>query len=599
MNRTFARTSRFLPILVLLATGVQAHAAPPPPEQLLPASTTEFVSIADLTKLSAEWQQTQFAQLMNDAIMQPYLAELNDHTKGYNYLLDAIGVDFEKVKASAGGELGWAVVLVSPKEVAHVLTLDMNGKREGAGLMLGEIAQKLGKQGGRGVQRTLEGGMTAVVVDLPNKLQIIYGVKDTLLIITDHLPTLQGMMQRWNGSASNSLANVPAYRHVARKTQPQDGERVAIRFFFEPIARTEAAMIYFPEMKKAKGENLVQLLRAEGVDGIKGVGGAIAFQQNGTDLLIRCATHVPEPLRGAMRMVKLPNNVQTESSSWMPPDLSGYSTFGLDLVNAYDSFGTLFGRVTGESPQEFHRIMATLKNDKDGPQVDVRAEILQQLQERVTLINDATRPIGPKSERFLIAIPAKDAIAERVLTDAIRRCFESDRRFKPRTASGVTVWEYQVKSRAKKDGSTKAAKVASTCIAVARGHLFVSTHGSLLDQALAHQGPTFGQSADYQHMMKELTRLGMGPSSSRSMVRLEVGAEATYEMMRANRLDQADSVYAFILTKLLKDEAKGKMRADGGKLPTFSQASKFFSLAGAFTVSDPDGWTVVGTVLKK
>src|SRR5262245_10221327 len=121
-----------LPAMVLLACLGTVGAAPPSPEQLFPASTTEFVAIPDATRLAVDWQQTQIAQFLRDPLMRPFLEDLSKHTRNYNYLLDTIGVDFDLVKGAAGGELGWAVVLASENQVAHVLTLDMVGHNQGA-----------------------------------------------------------------------------------------------------------------------------------------------------------------------------------------------------------------------------------------------------------------------------------------------------------------------------------------------------------------------------------------------------------------------------------------------------------------------------------
>src|SRR5262245_30297368 len=165
MYRKYVRASRILPALLLLTFVGQAAATPPAPEQLLPAATTEFVAIPDVNRMTAAWQQTQFAQMLHDPALQPFLSDLFDRQKGFNYLLDTIGADFEVVKAATGGEIGWAVVLANPTEVAHVLTLDMTGKTPQAQALLNDMAKKLQASGGTFERRTLEGGMTSVVVN--------------------------------------------------------------------------------------------------------------------------------------------------------------------------------------------------------------------------------------------------------------------------------------------------------------------------------------------------------------------------------------------------------------------------------------------------
>jgi hypothetical protein len=587
----------FSGVLVLIST-VTAPAASPAPEQLFPATTTEFVAISDVNRMTAAWQITQFARLLHDPTMEAFLNDLYGQTKGFNFLLDTIGCDFEMVKAAAGGELGWGVVLVNPQEVAHVLTLDITGRTPQAQALLNEIAKQLHKKGAQWDRRMLDGGMQTIVARLPNQIQLVYGLKDSVLVISDHLPTVQGLLARWVGTATNSLANVPAYRAVRRKSQPLAGETEMIRFYFEPTNRMEALMIYFPDMKKVKGDNLVQVMRKEGVDGIKGVGGVIAFRTNNTDMLIRVSTFGPQPFQGAMRMARFPNVAPITPDSWVPADLSSYLTFGLDLVNAFDSFDTFFERVTDEPPGTFKAIMDSVRDDKDGPQVDIRRDIMERLQPRVTLVNDATLPAAPKCERYLVGIPAKSPEDEKVLAEAIRKCFETDRRFKAKNYQGITVWEYQARVKQRKSGKPTKVDVPGLCITVCRGHLFVATNFGLLERILNNQDQ-LAQSTDFQRMMRELTRLGMGPSSFRGFIRTDVAAQATYEMIQSNRVDQANSVYGWLLTKVLKDASSGKMLADGRKLPPYDRLTKYLSTAGGFGRDDGDGWTFVGVVLDK
>ena len=133
--------------LALLALCGTARAAVPSPEQLLPASTTEFVAISDLVRMEQSWAQTQIARLLADPAMKPFLDEVFPTTKGSNYLLETIGTSWDTVRNAAGGDLGWGVVLVNDKQVAHVLTLDMTGREAGSKALFNEIGLKLQSQG--------------------------------------------------------------------------------------------------------------------------------------------------------------------------------------------------------------------------------------------------------------------------------------------------------------------------------------------------------------------------------------------------------------------------------------------------------------------
>lgn len=589
-------TWKWLPVLLLLGALTRAEAAPPTPEELLPANTTGFVSIANLTKLEQGWKETQLAKLLADPNFKPFMDEVVAKTKGSNYLLDTIGVSWDTFKNAGGGQLGWGLVLASPTEVAHVLTLDMNGRSQSArDAFFIELGKQLQGQCAQLSQRQQD-GMNMIVAELPNNRQIIYGIKAGVMVCTDHWGTLQGILARWTGAANNSLVSQQPFQMVQQRTRPHPGETAQIHWYFVPLLRAEAEMIFKPELKKVKGDNLVQVLRKEGVDAIRGVGGSVALASNGTDMLVRMSAFAPQPYVNAMRMAKLPNETLDRPEPWVPADVSTWATISLDLLNAFDTFDTVFERLADEPAGTFKEIIKSLKDDPDGPRVDVRREIFEQVTNRITFINDALVPVSPKGERFLFAVPAKSSLAATILAEGIRKCFENDRRFKTKRVNGALVWEYH--PRPKKG---QPVTLPTTAITVANGTLFISTHGDLLEKVLTQGNkPGLAAAPDFQRFMSEMVRLGMGPSSHRFFARVEDGARTTYEMMRAGRLAEVESAYAHILLAFVKLDADGKrLRIDGSKLPPYEKVAPYLDLIGSYSFTHDDGWSLVGVGLKR
>src|SRR5262249_55258874 len=145
------------------------------------------------------------------------------------------------IKAACSGDLAWAVVLANPNKVSHVLTMDMTGRDQGWKALHQEMFNNLQKQGGQYQDQKI-GEKTCRIFTLPNNIQIAYGVKDDLLIVVDHIPTLQDMLLRWAGNINGSLANSLAYRRVSDKTRAMEREEKLIRWYFEPILRMEAQL---------------------------------------------------------------------------------------------------------------------------------------------------------------------------------------------------------------------------------------------------------------------------------------------------------------------------------------------------------------------
>jgi hypothetical protein len=577
-----------------------AKAAPPAPEQIFPANSVQFCAISDPARMTDAWLQTFLGQLINHPEMKPFMTELAANMRNVNFLLDTIGLEFDTLKAAAGGDIGWGQILDENKHISSALTVDVSGRDAAATVLYTELYKKLTKQGGQYSERVLPGGKV-LVVNLPNGTEIVYGLKDNILMISDYLPTVQGMLQRFNGPVPSSLMNVPAFKYVRNKTQSQEGETKFVRWFFDSMGRFEVKKIWYPPVGKKPAP--VDIMRAEGLDAFKGTGGAIGFMTNKTDILIRIAAYAPPPYRNSMRMIRLPNESPIAAEPWAPLNCSTYGSVCMDFLNAYDSFDTLFERLVDEEPGTFQKIMKDMKEDADGPKVDIRNEIMAQLGNRLIVANVSLDPDQERPERFLYAIPVKEASGEKILANGIRKMLEPDRRVTKREFQGSVIWHYEprVPKRKTASGQPRKTILPPMDVTVAQGFLFITTMPQLLDQVLARSNQkSLNDSAEYLRVMSELARLNPGPNNSRFFLKLDTGARSTYEMMRTNTLREGVSIYTTIILQLMKKDESGKaLRADGSKLPPFSHAYPMLGNMGISFSSHEDGWSGVLIGLKK
>jgi hypothetical protein len=599
MSRKLLYGIQVLAVVAAIGSLQQAHAAPPKPEQLMPANTSEFVAVSDLSRLEQGWKQTQYAQMIADASLQPFISSLVPQVKSSNHLVSTIGISWNAVLASCSGDLGWGLVPISGKQVAHVLTLDLANRGEQAKVLFAEIEKALRSQNATFEGRKIE-DMTVVVAQLPGKGQIIYGLKETVVVVTDDMQTLQGILARWAGRATDSLANHKPYSWVMEKSQPKQGQAHVARWFFDIMARVETQMIFDPSLRKAKGDNFLEVLRKQGFDAVKGAGGTASFSEAGVDIIVRAAAYAPGQYRGSMRMAKFLNTTPLTPSLWVPDDVFSCVTLDIDLANAFDSFGTLFGRLADEPESFFDEIMESFWKDPNGPGVNVRKELFEQLQDRITIINDAVQPVTTKSERFLAGIPLKTPSAKQIIDLALRKFFETDKLFKKVVINGNVFWHYQEKVR--KEGKNQPrVSVPSTVFGVANGHFFIATHMELLEKVLNHgEKGGMAKAKDYNIAMQKLVEVGAGVACNRSYVRVGQSARNTYEMLRMNKLNEAESVYAWVLTKVLKTDATGqKLRVNGPLLPEYGNMAPYLNDVAASAFAEGDGWSAIAVVLKK
>ncbi|MEM1231491.1 MAG: hypothetical protein AAGI15_13200 [Pseudomonadota bacterium] len=79
----------------------------------------------------------------------------------------------------------------------------------------------------------------------------------------------------------------------------------------------------------------------------------------------------------------------------------------------------------------------------------------------------------------------------------------------------------------------------------------------------------------------------------------------TYELLREGRMPEAETFFGRLLNRLLTTDeerdfgALRQQRVDGGTLPSFELARRYFGPSARSVRSDDDGWLVTGVVLSK
>ena len=127
----------------------------------------------------------------------------------------------------------------------------------------------------------------------------------------------------------------------------------------------------------------------------------------GVDFLYRMALYAPpvagkenDPLRWnlAMQMLQTPNTTALVPQSWAPRMCARYATYSIDILNAFDHFGTLFDAMEGHE-NAFKTSMEGIEKDAYGPQVKIRDEFVAHMGKRVTLVTDYSTPISTNPMR--------------------------------------------------------------------------------------------------------------------------------------------------------------------------------------------------------
>ena len=615
---------------LVVVSSARAQEAPPPGESLLPVTTKGFLSVPDSSHLSEQWDKTQMGQLMSDPVMEPFRTDLRrQFEQRLTRMRRRLGLTLDDLRGVPGGELSLAVIQPGKDQVAMAILIDVTGHLKEANEMLEKVAKNMAEKGAKASQNKV--GKTVIqTFTLPKtegqttQDQTIYFLQGNLLGGADNLNVIKGILARLDGQQGKSLADVPAFGAVMDRWKKDLGDaKPQLRWFIEPLGYMAAMRTASPEDQRRQGKTIVDIFANQGFTAIRGIGGTLDFSVDDFELLHRTVIDAPGSYEKSMKMFVFPNSSDFAPQDWIPRDVATYGSFYIDVLGAFDNFGFLFDELYGQGETDvWKEVLEGLKEDPNGPQIDLRNKLVAMLSNRVTAVTKYELPITPASERTLYAIVATDAKA---VAAAVERLMQNDATVKRHELEGLVIWEtvpdeteeYKPPSVSLQLPSAKPKKqpppppqgeqnrlFPNAAVTVAHGHLMIASHYDFMTKVLGQtdKRQTLSHSVDYKMVEATFDKLAPDKVAGRLFTRTDQEYRATYELIRQGKMPQAESMFGRILNSLLSEGEPGKPRQqmiDGKKMPEFEVVRRHLGPGGTFAVSEDDGWFLKGFLLKK
>jgi hypothetical protein len=639
---SFARRFSALAVLALSALSADLGFAVPTGVSLLPATTKGMISVPDVYVLEENWNKTQLGQMTLDPVMQPFVEDLKRQFKEkWSNLSEKLGLTLDDLKGVPGGEVAVGLIQPTRTTASLAVVVDVTGKAAEAAELMRKIDKNMTAKKATKAVTTFKGAKvtTYTLVKKPGEKvakQAVFFTHNDIFSASDSSATTAGILSRMDGTAKDNLENLPAYKAIMQRVAVSAGEQAPeVRWFMEPFGYTEASRIINPPKVKKTKKDMLKLLSEQGFrEAIQGIGGYIHFYVDAKyEIIHRTAVHAPavpgavgdEKYKLAARMLRFPNGGQLNPQAWVPRELSTYASFNLEIARAFEYSSTFVDAYVGE-PGTFEDVIKGLIEDPNGPRIDLRKDIVAHLDQRCTIITDTSLPVTPKSERIVMAVESNNPVA---LAKAIERTMKSDPTVRKVTVAGHTVWEIvqeedenlpnlDIDSGIDPNGGNAfdptggglgedeepRRKLPNSAVTVARGHLLVATHIDFLEKVLvdfeAHE--TLATNVDYARVMDELNVLFGATRSARFFSRTEEEVRPTYELIRAGKMPESESVLGKLLNAFFGSGEEGEVRTqkiDGSQLPDFETVRRYFGPAGMEVISEDNGWFMVGVLLSR
>jgi hypothetical protein len=615
-------------------------------ETILPATTRAWLSVPDIRALRQRFDRSPYGQLLNDPAMAAFVehvkAEINSNGK---QRLAKLGLTLEDLEPIPGGEVAIAAIESQPGRLATVILVDTTGHEAEARELVDRITARLIER--KAAPVTIAGappGMSVYRLQPEaaderrgaRERRVAFAQGGSVLVVGDDAQQVgQAFSIVTTGRKDSLAATAPFMGVMARCTKDMPANAAPIRWFIDPLPFAKAYRESNPPLEKRKGPDYVEILGRQGFDAIKGLGGVVVFGAGGHAVRHASMVWAP-PLPGrsplaadshdlAARMLQFPNVERMVPPDWVPRDVTGWSALQWDLRAAFAASETLVDDIVGDRGV-FDDVIASLKEDPDGPQIDVEKDLVTALGRRVSIITDHAEPADPDAERLVIAVEAVD---EPRVAATIAKVMGADKDMERKEIAGHVVWELidrttaipelQVETPGLRlgadrddDGRRRRQRIREkeekllphSSVTVAKGHLFIASHRDVLERVLLTPGgiDALGGADDYAVVMAEIDRLLPGQSALKSFGREDKTIQPAYELLRRGSMPKSQSVFGQLLNALLGDGKPGtvrEQRIDGATLPEFEVIRRYFGTAAVGMEAVADGWYVTGLSLPR
>lgn len=611
--------------LVLLSHGMRAAAATPPADTLLPANTRAFVSVPNTPGALELWQKSLLGRLVDDPVMDPFIQDLRrqleqkwreEHTR--------LGFKWDDLRPAISGELSFAVIHQEGKLAGLMMLADVTGHEAEAQQLLATVDKSMQEKKAKKSAQTIS-GVPVTIYDEPRKAddppnrvrRSCYFLSQNVLGASNQVEAVTAVLARLAGKGDGNLAGVASYRTVLARCEKDAGKGQAqVRWWVDPLGALAAGQAGIPADKR-RDPDLLKIANKVGFTALQGAGGII--QVGGRqDILARTFIYAPKPWELAMNMFAFQNGNGFQPQDWVPNDVASYTTFNLDIQTAEANFEPLFNQLFGEGePNVWTDVKDSLRDDPNGPGLDIVKDLVAHLGSRVTMLADYTSPTTLDCERNCLVIEVKN---EKALAESIRKSMEPDPNVRKHEFEGHVIWEMLEEDiegpavtlpgqpgAAAKVGEKIESELAPgegglmprSSVSVANGHLFIATSLPLLQKLLTKRTAeeSLAAAPEYQAASAEIDRIYTGPQSFRFFSRMDEVVRPHYELVQQNQLPQAKTSLAKMINRIMngdKDRTEiRKPEIDGTKLPDYEKVRQYFGIGGGVAVTEADGWYII------
>jgi hypothetical protein len=591
--------------------------------EMFSAETQAFVCLPDSNAFLDNWGQTELGKFAADEQLKDFWASQQESIrKRFSESGWQLNVKFEDLTNICSGQaaMGWiARPAVTEKPFSLGVIIDIVGKEGPVEELLARIDKEMKDL--KAEEKTVPLGNLQVkhyripkaAADVRSR-ESFYTVSAGQLLAADDLVTIEEFIQAQKAAPAESLSTSDLYQRVHARIA-RDTHEAELAYFVRPLGF--GRLLRSVSGKSPRGQvDILKLLQDQGFESLLCAAGSVQFSKEDLDMHHQGFVLREEEVSRSVQILDFPNQPALTPPSWIDPKTASVLGFSWNFGEAFPKLDGIVDGYLGEE-KNFKRILDSIKDDVQGPQIDIENEVIPLIGTQFFVITEIEEPITPESKRSLICFKLNDP--ENKFKGILDRYSKTEPGSKLEDVGNYRMWKFlteeiqeetldfdgpATKKGAKEEEEDKPLLDQYAITLIDGWFVFASNPDSLkkvIDRASQpNLSNEFEALPDVQACRAMQQKLLSGSDMSFSEVDLsERSFEMQYELFRQNILPQSRSMMALIAERLLKTDKSKPQQLQGGKLPPFQQVKQFFTPAGMVVRTEKDGWGFDGFILGK
>ncbi len=617
---------------------------------LLNDSAAGLVVVQDMPALCAAWQRTNLAKLGLDEDVWPLLEEnFGSEGKIWERIGGKVGVRPKDLVDLATGEaaIAWLPYPNDTRRPSAIAVIaDIRGNQKPAQDVLQQIDAEL-KQRGATRQDVTRAGRTIRVYRpkrKPGQLkieQIVLMADAERLIATDRdelmLELIDAIAAGGTARPISKAAELQTVwqrsnQRLAGDVDPDAAGPDSVRWFVRPLlmARTVRDLAQVDRGNKVR---IVDLLQRQGFGVLRAAGGVMVLGGEQYDLIHRGDIDAPAVAGaagrypGAAAMLQFPAAPVEPLPPWVPTTTSSITQVNWKLQDAFWAAEPLVDDLMQDAI--FRQSIDGIRDDQDGPQIDIEKNVLPSMDDRLLILTDTTEPVTATSDRMAVAIGLSNAP---VMAASVAKAMRSEPDVTlVRDVPGVDIWHVQrggdddlsdlvggdfddltgFDDEAPREPplldtwALAVIKVAGPAAGPSSYLVFASDLNYLIELATRMKSTPaagFGKNAQVTSLAQNIKNLSGNQTSITRIALLDRTLRAKYELFRRGELKDSGSVLSAIVRRISESAEQNNgqpvERLDTSRWPEFSKIEPYLKPFFSYVRMTPEGYEMNGFLTK-